>query len=82
MEILRQNDFGFFGCHPDTQSCCQVKFYYRKEYVSLHVLSSETLEELFEEGASHRVCDEYIEEGRCKIFLPDWNGFWHSFPRT
>lgn len=49
--------------------------------ISLHKLPREIPKELFEEDASHRVCDKYIEDRRCNIFLPERNGFWHSFPR-
>lgn len=77
----KQRDFGFFDCQPSTQSYCQVKFDYLKECISLHKLPREIPKELFEEDASHRVCDEYIEDRRCNISLPERNGFWHSFPR-
>lgn len=76
----KQRGFGFFDCQPGTPSYCEVTFDYPKECISLPKLPREILEELFEEDASHRVCDEYLEEGKCNIFLPERNGFWCSFP--
>lgn len=78
MESLRQTKrLTFFDCQPSTESYCQAKFDYLKDCISPHKLPREIPKELFEEDASHRVCDEYIEDRRCNIFLLERNGFWH-----